>query len=619
MSSFQELGIRLKKSSGQEKTLCPRCSHNRKPKNRKNPCLSVSIDEGIFNCKNCGWTGSINDKSDKPEYKKPETKGKIKSADQSIYDYFLNRGLSKSTVDTVKVAMSNSGMIMFPYLRNEVLVNYKLKAKDKSRMMQAPGAEPIMFNYDNCVGKKEIIINEGEEDAMSWIEAGVISSTSVNAGAPNETDSTADKKLQCITNCYELFEEAEVVYIGVDNDPNGRRLQAELVRRIGFEKCKAIDYSPYKDANKVLEEEGAESLLKRKEEAKDIKMDGIFYVDDVRKNMIDRYKMGKPRGTTTHVKKIDACWTWKPQEVNLWTGYNNEGKSLFLEFLALLKAYWDGWKFAFFTPENMPIEDFFDELIEMFVGKSCDKYYENAPYYMNIAEYEAAMNFINKHFFSILPEDDDFTLDSLFERAKYLVRKEGIRALIIDPYNWVEHLMLPGEREDLYISRFMSKLKKFAKTHDLSLHLVAHQNTPGKDSSGKYPRPSKFTVKGGGTFSDKTDNLMFVWRPNLAIDFTDTEVVFGSQKIKKQKLVGIPQDVMGIEYDRKTHRYVINGIDPFAKIDRHRKGEQIEIEEVDPLVDEAKAPVDLFSEEEEEETGWMQFKDNNDLGNEAPF
>jgi hypothetical protein len=40
-----------------------------------------------------------------------------------------------------------------------------------------------------------------------------------------------------------------------------------------------------------------------------------------------------------------------------------------------------------------------------------------------------------------------------------LVKKKGIRGVIIDPYNTVEHLMNNGEREDLYISRFMSQLK----------------------------------------------------------------------------------------------------------------------------------------------------------------
>ena len=63
---------------------------------------------------------------------------------------------------------------------------------------------------------------------------------------------------------------------------------------------------------------------------------------------------------------------------------------------------------------------------------------------------------------------------------------------------------------------------------------------------------------------------MFVWRPERALDFSSTEVTFGSQKIKKQKLVGIPQDIMNIQYQRKTNRYYINGISPFDTVDEIR-------------------------------------------------
>ena len=118
----------------------------------------------------------------------------------------------------------------------------------------------------------------------------------------------------------------------------------------------------------------------------------------------------------------------------------------------------------------------------------------------------------------------------------------------------------------LYISRFMSELKRFALQNDIGIHLVAHQLTPQKDANGRYLRPDLNRIKGGGTFSDKADNVNFVWRPNRALDFSDTEVVFGSQKIKKQKLTGTPQDIIGINFLRKTNRYYINGRSPFDNL-----------------------------------------------------
>jgi twinkle protein len=344
MSKYTELGISIgNKTSGQTKTKCPKCSHTRK-KNKNEPCLSVNLDEGVFRCHHCGWKGGINENT--MEYKRP-TKEKISVAIDPLYQAFKDRGIDRSIVDRNKIASSKDGrLIVFPYIRNGELINLKTRGLNDKEFRQSPGAEPIMFNYDACVGQKEIIVTEGEFDAMSFEVAGFTSVTSVNQGAPNEKDVNIDKKLQCITNCYELFEEVEIIYLGADNDPNGRRLNKELARRFGHGKCKIIDYSPYKDPNEVLIKAGAEELKKMKESAKDVPMEGIFTVSDMKKSMLDRYHNGKPRGSTTHIKEVDAAWTWKSGEVNVWTGYNGEGKSQFLAYLAVAKAYWDGWKGA---------------------------------------------------------------------------------------------------------------------------------------------------------------------------------------------------------------------------------------------------------------------------------
>ena len=73
MGSFAELGIDLKgKTTGQQKTLCPKCSHTRS-KNPKEPCLSVNIDEEVYKCWHCGWEGGLSD--NKLEYKRPDRVG----------------------------------------------------------------------------------------------------------------------------------------------------------------------------------------------------------------------------------------------------------------------------------------------------------------------------------------------------------------------------------------------------------------------------------------------------------------------------------------------------------------------------------------------------------------
>ena len=170
-------------------------------------------------------------------------------------------------------------MIVFPYFKDGVMVNYKTRGVDGKFFTQAKDALPIIYNYDRVANNTKLVICEGEMDSLSWEVAGIKTHTSVNMGAPNPTDKNIDGKLKCIDNSYEVFETAKVVYVATDNDENGRILQKELIRRIGPEKCKLVDLSPFKDANEVLLHEGIESLLERLKNASDPKVEGVFTVE----------------------------------------------------------------------------------------------------------------------------------------------------------------------------------------------------------------------------------------------------------------------------------------------------------------------------------------------------
>ena len=560
------IGIEVKGNEVQQKVRCPKCKTLGK-ENWKDNCMSVNLVEGIYNCHKCTWQGTVKKFEKMREYVKPDKKN-MKNLSEKGRKFLNDRGITDAVLDRNKVVSSSDDRnIYFPYFKNGDFINYKKRGVDGKFFAQAKDAKPIIYNYDGVKGKEKIVICEGEIDSLSWEVAGVNWHTSVNMGAPNVGDKSIDKKLECLTTCYDVFDEALVIYIATDNDDNGRNLQQELIRRFGAEKCRIVDLRPFKDANEVLVAEGTESLRNRLKNAETPKVEGVFEVDDVIESMLDGFDNGQERGTTTYIPQVDNAWTWRSGEVNIWTGYQNEGKSLFLNQLSTIKAYHDGWKFGVFSPENMPMKDFFNDLVEMYIGKSSDPYYKNNQ--MTKDEYLEAINFVKRHFFLIYPKKN-FNLDSIFERAKFLVKTKGIRSLIIDPYNTVQHKMGRGEREDLYISRFMSELKRFAVDNKISVNLVAHQVTPQKDDSGRYYKPDVNRIKGGGTFSDKADNVMFVWRPHRALDFSNTSVIFGSQKIKKQKLVGIPQEIENINFNIKEQRYYFDGYSPFNDIDVQR-------------------------------------------------
>lgn len=566
---FSDLGIEIKSNHNQQKVRCPKCKSLGK-ENWKDYCLSINLQKGLYNCHKCGWQGVLKQEkilSMAKTYKSPE-KGDLKKLSPEGEQFLLSRGITKTVIQKNKIVSTKDNKnVVFPYIKDGKAANYKKRGIDGKFFSQAKDAEPIIYNYDRCKGSETIVICEGEIDSLSWEVAGVEFHTSVNMGAPNASDKNIDKKLECITNCYDIFEEAKFIYIATDEDANGKRLEEELVRRFGPEKCFLVDLKPFKDANEVLLQEGIESLRNRLKTAIQPKVEGIFQVNDVYESLMAGYEKGPEMGTTTHIKDIDKAWKWRPGEVSIWTGYQNEGKSLFLNQLATLKAFHDSWKFALFTPENMPLNDFFNDIAEMYMGKSSSPFYNNqAPK----EEYKSALEFVDKHFYLIYPEDD-FTLDSIFDKTKYLIKAKGVRSLIIDPYNTIQHKSQGREPEHLYISRFMSELKKFAVDYNISINLVAHQVTPTKEESGRYPKPDCNRIKGGGTFSDKADNVLSVWRPNRAVDYSDTSVIFSSQKIKKQKLVGLPQDIREITFVRSENRYYFSGMCPFHIVDAVKK------------------------------------------------
>jgi twinkle protein len=565
----------------QKQDVCPFCSQDRKKKTDK--CVSLDWDKGFFSCNHCGEKGQLHTfkkKESEKIYTKPQITLKTSVYSDNFINYVSNtRSIDLNALKALKVRESKEWMpqtkkeencICFDYYLNNEIINVKYRDARKNFKLYKD-AEKIFYNLDNIRTEKECIIVEGEFDVLSFVSAGIFNVVSV----PNGFNLKGNLNLDYLDNYIDFFENKETIFIAVDNDDAGRKGGDELIRRLGAEKCKIVNFNDCKDANDYLIKYGKEALKNTIKLAKDVKIDGVFSVTDTAVSMLNSYRNGQKRGETTGVPEVDKAWTWRGKEVNLWTGYQNEGKSLFLNQLALMKSIISGWKFAVFSPENFPLDDFFNDLIETFIGKSCDPFYKNN--YMSEEDYRYGMEFINEHFFVIYPEKD-FKIQTIFDKTSYLVKKHGIRGLIIDPYNTVEHMLNNGEREDLYISRFMSQLKRFSVEKDLSVNLVAHQLTAVKNEKdgGRYFRPELNKIKGGGTFADKADNCLFVWRPNRALDFKDPDVIFGSQKIKKQKLVGIPQNIDGITYNIRDSRYYFNNFSPFTLFDKLRRGDEIE-------------------------------------------
>lgn len=274
--------------------------------------------------------------------------------------------------------------------------------------------------------------------------------------------------------------------------------------------------------------------------------------DGVEEELIKNMLSGALKGETTNVELFDKAWKWRRGEFSLMTGYNNDGKSLFIRFLCLIKGIVDGWKGAFYAPEDYPYTAFFDELVHTASGYTTDK---EALGFIGEDLYRQVYSQIKPYFTFVNIRPPKNTLEAVLSSFVPLIEMDGVDICVIDP---MVKITRPKEyvNNDAAWSAYVTAVcTDFARRYNVCLILVLHQLTPKLQENGTYAKPDKYSIKSGGNLSDSSDNVLFLQKPEAPRDMLSTLVRFGSLKIKKQKLVAIPQEVM-FKFNRKTNRYV---------------------------------------------------------------
>lgn len=564
MILVNQYGLNFKDDAGAtQKIHCPKCHDTRKNKTDKS--LSVNLSDRVFKCHHCGWSGRLDGWKVEENYTMPSKTGWSKYGNEA-QAWLFSRGFTIDTIAKNKIIekkvfnpelKKNVIFIGYPYFEPGVKdpVNIKWRSIEDKAFMQEKNAKPTMYNLPFWCDEESVIIVEGENDVLAFNEVGFWNCTTTNGGAINENDKNVDGKLASFHNCFQFIENKKTVYIGTDNDAPGRRLRDELIKRIGAEKCRIINFPEgCKDANETLLKHGKETLIAAVSDSKEIPVSGIFYLSDSMDAMVDNFHSGIRMGDYTYFGDFDNMFRWKKGQINLWIGYMNYGKTSFFMQLAITKSIIDGWKWAIFSPENYPATDFYDDLIEMYVGKNVHDLYHNK---MSIGEYLNACDFLNKHFIFIYPEENH-TIETLHQKFSFLLGKHGIDGVLIDPYNQVEKLhdskMMSEE-----ISVFMSTCKRFCVQNDITYNIIVHPKLPTKNADGSIPPADVYDISGGAMWGNKADNIISYHRPNWHKDKTDKSVSIHTQKIKRKRTGGSVGEVFECCFEMSSSRYFIFG------------------------------------------------------------
>ncbi len=514
MKNFSDFGIDLNGRSGEEvKTTCPQCSHTRKKKNY--PCLNVNTEKGVWHCHHCGWSGGLGsgviNRSAPPNrrvYHRPEFRPAVLS-DNAI-TFLTKRGITTDVLIRNRIALERVWMpqieeevqaIAFPYFKAGEIVNVKYRDSQKN-FRQVAGAEKIVYKYDDIT--EITIICEGEMDALSLEVAGFRNAISVPDGAPTPESKNLELKFEFLDD--ERFDQVKQFVLAVDNDEPGKKLEDELARRLGRDKCMRVTWPEgCKDANEVLMRHGAETLRHCIEDAKAFPVEGVFSISDIEDDINNMLEFGMIKGEPTGWDSVNGLYTPAPGQWTLVTGIPSMGKSEWLDALAVNIAENAGWVFGVCSPENQPISWHAAKLIEKRMNERL------VAGRVNQARFHEAKAWLNEHFHFIMPEEP--TLDSVLAKAKVLVRRHGMKGLIIDPYNELDHTKRKdGVNETEYVSTFLTQLRKFARENSIHVWLVAHPAKLMKEKNGEYPVPDGYTVSGSAHFYNKADNIVAVHR-----------------------------------------------------------------------------------------------------------
>jgi twinkle protein len=286
----------------------------------------------------------------------------------------------------------------------------------------------------------------------------------------------------------------------------------------------------------------------------------VIYLDSVRDSMLQTFHTGRARGISTGFKTIDPIFRMKRRHLILFHGIGNHGKSAMLMQICLLLSKLLGYKWAVFSPEQDPPDDFYDDLVQTYIGKNTQPYFNDQ---MSEQEYIEGMDFVKDHFFYIFPEDNAPNQEYINRRFEEVILKHKVDGCIIDPYNQLDNDIIKfGGREDQYLSSFLTIQKKFAQKNDIFMFIVTHpKGSVTKNNAGDYNCPDVYDLAGGAMWNNKCDDIICVYRPFASTNKQDTTVKFISQKIKKRKLCGQPGESL-MDYVVQTGRYMenINGM-----------------------------------------------------------
>ena len=517
-----------KLEEGKKQGVCPLCSSNRKPKNTKAKCASYDWERGLGTCHNCNTSFQLHTyqrkgASEKVYVRPAEVVHKPPAS--KVVEWFKTRGISQQTLTDLNISegpeyMPQTGktenVIKFNYFMGDQLINIKYRDGRKNFKLYK-GAEKVFYNINSIIGYEYCVIVEGEMDVLALHEAGITNAISVPNGATLNSNN-----LDYLDACIDYFEDKDKIILACDSDDAGLALQAELVRRLGSEVCFLASFEDCKDANEYLQKYGKEKLSERISGARPVPLENVTTFRDIEDEVTDFVRNGFKPGFQIGLQNFDDIFSTYTGQFITVTGIPSSGKSDFVDQMVVGYNNNYGWKTAFASPENQPTY--------LHAHKLMRKTWQGMPTATDIDtdRWNEVADHCNSNYYHI--DMERYTLDSVLRKGAELVKRKGIKCLVIDPFNKVRDV---GGSDDVnrYTMEYLAKIEIFAKKYDVLVFIVAHPTKMYKTQDGKIEEPTMYNIKGGGEWYDASYHGILVHR-----DYEQQTVKAKVLKVKFQNL-----------------------------------------------------------------------------------
>lgn len=395
--------------------------------------------------------------------------------------------------------------LAIPYRRDGEIVNRKYRRTSQKDHRMDKGGRLCFWNGDAITGQSEIIITEGEFDALAAITAGFERVVSVPNGAPSKSieDPLSAQHYAYLWDYEDALKRIERFVLATDADKPGRALARDLAAILGPERCRLVDYPEgCKDLNEILVIHGERALVQSVTEAKPYPLAGLYTLDDFP-------EMAEVDAIPTGIDCLDPHMALVLGTFTVFSGYSNMGKTQIMsEIIGSCIARNIPVCLASF--ETMPKPILRDGIARAMIGCGVEQLHHHPDKAATYERIGKKLTIISNAF----DDESDIDLDAYLDLARASVIRHGSKLIVLDPWNELEHKRRRDETETDYIGRAIRALKRFAKRYNVALWVIAHPTKP----QGKTGAPGLYDIAGSANWANKADYGLIYHRPDKTVN-----------------------------------------------------------------------------------------------------